>query len=164
MSKGKAMKKIVMVILYFFAISGFAADFSFHDLDGKKITVENVEGNLLFKDARYANKPVLIFFFGTRCPFCEQEIPHVNKLFKKGSINVIGVQAQIAIDDERLEEFANEEDMDFPILRMNDGNRFVRYLKKRGLWIGGVPYYIWIDKYGNLEPVDLDTVRERLEF
>jgi hypothetical protein len=33
---------------------------------------------------------------------------------------------------------------------------------KRGMWAGGVPYYIWIDKYGNLEPIDLDTLLEKI--
>ena len=158
------MKSVLVIILFLFSINLHAKDFSLHTIDGHTIHIEKLEGNLIFKDKTYAKKPVLFFFFGTRCPFCEREIPQVAKLYNQKKLQVIGVQAQLSVTDERLEEFAHEEDMDFEILTAKDANKLVHYLQKRKLWIGGVPYYVLVDKYGNLEPTDLDTILESIDF
>ncbi len=158
------MKTIFVILFLLYGLLLNAKDFTWHTLNDKTIHIQNIEGNLLFKEKPYAQKKVLLFFFGTQCPYCEQEIPQIEKLAREKKIAVIAIQAQVPIDDDRLEEFANEEDMDhIEILRVKDGDSFINYLNKRGLWMGAVPYHILIDKYGNLEVTTLPSVIKTLK-
>ncbi len=158
------MKSVFVTILFIMTTALFGGNFDLKTLEGNTIHIRNLDGNFIFTDKKYAKRPVLLFFFGTRCPYCERDIPRVAKLAADKKIAVVGIQAQFPVNDEILEEFAHQEDIDFAVLSSKDGDRLVRYLQKRKMWLGGVPYYILIDKYGNLEPTDLETVLERLNF
>ena len=51
--------------------------------------------------------------------------------------------------------------MDFDILTYQDGMKLVRYLQKRGMWIGGVPFHVVVDLDGNLESVEFENIIKR---
>ena len=154
----KYMKKIVVLIFVMLLSSINAKDFKLNTLSHKSINIKDFEGNLLFQEEKYKNKNLLFFFFGTRCPYCEKEIPQIINLVKKYKIKVIGIQAQGYISDQELKKFVLKKQINFDVLNAKDGYKIVRYLQSRRLWVGGVPFYIWCDKFGNLEPLDITEV------
>jgi len=139
-----------------------AGAFDLKTLDGKTVHITDYDGNFVFTDPGYANKPVLFFFFGTRCPYCAREIPQVISLVKQHKIKTIGIQAQFPVSDASLRRFVKRKGINFQVLNAKDGNKLVKYLIRRRMWVGGVPYYVWVDKYGNLEPTDLNGVLEKI--
>ncbi len=153
--------KVIFVTVILFASTLFGGTFNLKTLNNKIVHITDFEGNLVFTDPQYAKQPVLFFFFGTRCPFCAREIPQVIKLVKEGKLNAIGIQAQFPVDDEVLKKFVQQEGFNFDVIASKDGNKLVKYLMKRRMWAGGVPYYVLVDKYGNLEPTDLDAILEK---
>ena len=131
-----------------------ATPLSMVTLEGNKIGMQNIEGNFLFQNDAYRKGNLILFFFGTRCPYCAKEMPQIEKMYQNGEITVIGVEAQAAGSDGEIRRFVRSEGITFPVLNRASGKRLVDYLIARRLWIGGVPYYIWVDRYGNLEPLD----------
>ena len=154
--------KVIFVTIILFASTLFGGTFNLKTLNNKTVHITDFEGNLVFTDPQYAKQPVLFFFFGTRCPFCAREIPQVIKLVKEGKLNAIGIQAQFPVDDEVLKKFVQQEGFNFDVIASKDGNKLVKYLMKRRMWVGGVPYYVLVDKYGNLEPTDLEAILEKV--
>ncbi len=154
--------KVIFVTIILFASTLFGGTFNLKTLNNKTVHITDFEGNLVFSDPQYAKQPVLFFFFGTRCPFCAREIPQVIKLVKEGKLKAIGIQAQFPVDDQTLKKFVKQEGFNFDVIASKDGNKLVKYLMKRRMWVGGVPYYVLVDKYGNLEPTDLDAILEKV--
>ncbi len=157
------MKKILFLICIISLTLLNGKDFKLNTLTHKTINIRDFDGNLLFNEDRYKNKNLLFFFFGTRCPYCEKEIPQIINLVKEDKIKVIGVQAQEQISDQELKKFVLKKRINFDVLNTKDANKIVKYLQNRRLWVGGVPYYIWCDKFGNLEPLDITEVFAKMK-
>jgi len=154
--------KAILVTIILFTSSLFGGAFDLKTLNNMTVHITDFDGNLIFNDPQYAKQPVLLFFFGTRCLFCAREIPQVIKLIKEGKLKAIGIQAQFPVDDGVLKKFVQQEGFNFDVITAKDGNKLVKYLMKRRMWVGGVPYYVLVDKYGNLEPTDLDAILEKV--
>lgn len=154
--------KAVFVTVILFATTLFCETYNLKTINANTIHIDNFDGNFIFTDAQYTKQPVLFFFFGTRCPFCDKEIPRVIKLVKEGKLKVIGIQAQFPVSDRVLKKFMQQKGFNFEVTAAKDGNKLVKYLIKHRMWIGGVPYYVLVDKYGNLEPTDLDAILEKV--
>jgi len=158
------MRKILAIII-FLSLSLFAdkvEKIELKTLNNDTIKITNYEGNFLFEDAKYHKKNILFFFFGTKCPYCIKEIPEINKLeLEQNGLKVIGIHAQYEISDKDLKPFIKEKEILFEVLSNSSVLKIVNHLKKRKMWIGGVPYYIFIDKHGNLEPMDIKEVLEK---
>ncbi len=160
------MKKILFLVLSsLLLVTSLHAvqKFDLKTLANRSINITNYEGNFLFTDKDYKNKEILFFFFGTHCPYCIKEIPYIIKLSQKreNSLKVIGIHAQNKIDNKRLQRFVKKEKMDFDILTYQDGMKLVRYLQKRDMWIGGVPFHVIVDVDGNLESVEFENIMKR---
>ena len=155
------MRTLLVTLLFTITATLFAGDFYLKTLHDRTIHITDFGGNFLFQDKQYEKQPLLFFFFGTKCPFCEKEIPEIVNLVNKRKLKVIGIQAQVPVSDHELAKFVKNRGMDFEVLKAKEGGRLVKYLMKRGMWVGGVPYYVWVDKYGNLEPGNLDAVLEK---
>jgi len=154
--------KVILVTIILFTSSLFGGSFDLKTLNNTTVHISDFDGNLIFTDPQYAKQPVLFFFFGTRCPFCAREIPQVIDLVKAHKLKAIGIQAQFPVDDRVLKRFIEQEGFNFDVITAKDGNKLVKYLMKRRMWVGGVPYYVLVDKYGNLEPTDLDAILEKV--
>jgi thiol-disulfide isomerase/thioredoxin len=113
-------------------------DFNFDlpDLNGKILSLQDFEGKLL-----------VINFWATWCPPCEEEIPKLNQLhqqYKKDNLVVIG----IALDKDSLdlvEPFVREKGIEYPILRGNE--EVLRNLED----FSGVPTTLIVDQKGNIK-------------
>ncbi len=158
------MRKIFTIII-FLSLSLFADKIErieLKTLNNDTIKITNYEGNFIFKDAKYYKKNILFFFFGTECPYCIKEIPEINKLeLEQNELKIIGIHAQYKIADKNLKHFIKEKKILFEILSNSSVLKIVNHLKKRKMWIGGVPYYVFIDAHGNLEPMDFKEVLKK---
>jgi len=157
------MKKLFLICMLLVTSVVYAQNFNLQSLKQKTIHIENFDGNFIFKDPFYSKQKVLFFFFGTRCPYCEKEIPDILALVNYKNLRVIGVHAQFPIENQKLQNFAKDKSINFDVLGYKDGEKLVRYLTRKGMWIGGVPYYVLVDKHGNLEPLDFNQVLEKIQ-
>jgi peroxiredoxin len=101
----KNYRVILLLCLSFFVATATAKDFSFKDLNGK---VQNL--------ADYRGKWVLVNFWATWCPPCEQETPDLVALHnahKDTDLVVVGV----ALDSTRasIAEFATRHKISYPL-------------------------------------------------
>jgi thiol-disulfide isomerase/thioredoxin len=111
-------------------------DFDLPDLNGKIVSLEDFRGKVL-----------IINFWATWCPPCEEEIPKLNQLqkkYKNEGLVVIG----IALDKDSLnlvEPFIRKKRVGYPILVGNE--QLLRSLKD----FSGVPTTLIVDQKGNLK-------------
>ncbi len=111
-------------------------NFDLPDLSGKTISLHDFEGKVL-----------VINFWATWCPPCEEEIPKLNLLhqkYKKSDLVVIG----IALDKDSLdlvEPFVQKKGIEYRILRGNE-----EVLKNLGDF-SGVPTTLVVDRKGNIK-------------
>ena len=111
-------------------------DFNLPDLNGKIISLEDFKGKVL-----------IINFWATWCPPCEEEIPKLNQLhkrYKNEGLVVIG----IALDKDSLnlvEPFVREKRIGYPILMGNE--QVLRDMED----FSGVPTTLIVDQKGNIK-------------
>jgi thiol-disulfide isomerase/thioredoxin len=111
-------------------------DFDLPDLNGKIVSLQDFEGKVL-----------VINFWATWCPPCEEEMPKLNQLaqkYKKSDLVVIG----IALDKDSLdlvEPFVRKKGIEYKILR---GNQEI--LRNLGDF-SGVPTTLIVDQKGNIK-------------
>ncbi|KPL02773.1 MAG: hypothetical protein AMJ73_08280 [candidate division Zixibacteria bacterium SM1_73] len=111
-------------------------DFNLPDLNGKIISLENFRGKVL-----------VINFWATWCPPCEEEVPKLNELnkrYKNEGLVVIG----IALDKDSLnlvEPFVREKRIGYPILMGNE--QVLRDMED----FSGVPTTLIVDQKGNIK-------------
>lgn len=114
-----------------------AVDFKLFDLDGKEVSFTASGG-----------KPTLLFFWATWCPFCRNELPHLQKQYpdlKKAGIDVLAIDA--GEPKERVEKFlSKKEKLEFPILLDRDSK-----VATTDYNIVGVPTFILIDYKGKIK-------------
>lgn len=111
-------------------------DFNLPDLNGKMISLEDFRGKVL-----------VINFWATWCPPCEEEVPKLNELnkrYKNEGLVVIG----IALDKDSLnlvEPFVREKRIGYPILMGNE--QVLRDMED----FSGVPTTLIVDQKGNIK-------------
>lgn len=113
-----------------------AADFKLLDLTGKEISFSASSG-----------KPALLFFWATWCPFCRDELPHLQKQYqglKKAGIEVFAID--VSEPKERIEKFLSKKNnLEFPILLDSDSRVASAYN------LVGIPTFILIDAQGKIK-------------
>ena len=120
--------------------------------DGKDITIlADVKTGWKFKGLE--NKIILVDFFGTWCPPCKAEIPHLNNIREefKNDFEILGIdigQRDGSITDPtELKEFIKEFKIKYPITTDGDNRTLfnaVIELNKSG----SIPFMILFDKKG----------------
>ena len=109
--------------------------FKGYDLDGKAIDL----GDSL------AKKPIMIIFWASWCPVCEDEIPKLNELVKKfqgRGMEFIGVNIGVNDSYKRAKAFSVRTKMDYPTLFDATGTIGEQYM------VQGVPTMVLADKNG----------------
>jgi len=81
------------------------ADFSLTDLSGSEIRLEDLKG-----------KPILINFWASWCVPCREEMPLLEKYFKKYPLGIQMVAVNDGESEAVVRAFADELDLSFPIL------------------------------------------------
>lgn len=115
------------------------ADFALRDLNGKEWKLSELRG-----------KVALINFWATWCPPCRKEIPTLESLrsrFGKKGLVILGVSDE---DAAKLEKFAKERKVKYPLLRDPDG-------KVAELFgVEGIPKSFVYDRGGKLVATAID--------
>jgi thiol-disulfide isomerase/thioredoxin len=101
--------KFILILLLLFSTVLFAKkapDFTFKDLDGKKVSLSNFKG-----------KVIIINFWATWCGPCIYEMPALEKLFKKykkDGFQVIGLTIQS--NNNQIPQKISQTGVTYPIL------------------------------------------------
>ncbi len=100
------------------------------------------------------NKAVLVDFFGTWCPPCKAEIPHLNNIREKtkNEFEIIGIDigkrgSGEANSIEHLEEFIMQYEIKYPITTAGDNNQLFGAVSNLNTQ-GSIPFMILFDKNG----------------
>jgi cytochrome c-type biogenesis protein len=101
-------------------------------------------------------KPVLLNVWATWCLPCKEEIPYLEQLHGKHAaegLQIVGVSVDARGDEEKINEFARDFSMTYPIWRDPDERVNSRFLAI------GVPSTYLIDRNGILRWKHLGTLR-----
>lgn len=112
-----------------------AAEFSLHDLEDNLIKLSD------FKD-----RPVILFFWTTWCPYCRRGILNLNNLYPQ--LKTLGIELlAINIEEtkEKIKRFLMSYPVKFKILLDTDADVAYSYN------LLGVPAYVLIDKEGKIK-------------
>ena len=131
-----------------------APDFTLLSLDGKKVSLQDYRGKIVF-----------LHFWATWCKPCIEEFPTIDRMYKEYKDKGLVVLA-ISIDKGDkgvVKSFVDKMGVRFPILLTSDGNI------KRSYWTWGTPTSFLIDRNGKfigraLGPRKWDSVEARALF
>ncbi len=126
------------------AVGDKAPNFELYDLEGNKHKLSDYEG-----------KGVFLNFWGTWCKPCEQEMPHMNKLYQeyKGQgVEILAVN--VGESDFLINKFMNKHDLTFPVVvDVNDD-------VQRAYNIVPLPTTFLIDSDGTIQKIVQKTMSE----
>lgn len=109
-----------------------APNFHLVDMDGKKIQLKDYKG-----------KPLIINFWATWCPPCREELPSMNKGWKK--VKDLGIEMlaiNVGEDEDTIFNFTADYPIDFTVLLDLSGNIISEWP------VNGLPTTFVIDKEG----------------
>lgn len=111
-------------------------DFTLPDANGKEVSLNRFIGK----------RPVLLFFWATWCPHCNEAVPEINRMHEEGR-KYGGLQI-LALDfmesPEKVNAFVSSKKVLYPVLLDRSG-RVARKYK-----VVGIPTYILIDRNGRV--------------
>ena len=122
-----------------------APSYAARDLKGDSVSLALLRG-----------KPVLLNVWATWCLPCKEEIPYLEKLYAEHAargLQIIGVSIDARGDEAKIESFASDFRMTYPIWRDPDERVNSRFLAI------GVPSTYLIDRDGILRWKHLGTLR-----
>ncbi len=116
-----------------------APDFKLKTLDGKEVKLSD-----------YRGKKVILNFWATWCPPCKEEIPQMEKYYKKQAkedhVEILAVNLTKADKDKKyIQEFAKSYDITYPILLDEEGKQQEQYE------IVTIPTTYFIDAKGKIQ-------------
>lgn len=113
---------------------GQASDFILDDLEGSKVSLSDLS----------KEKPVLLVFWATWCPFCIEEIPALNKIADahKDKVGIAGIDIKENV--EKVKSFAQKKEIKYSILLDSTGSVAQKY------GVLGIPTNVLIDKDGKI--------------
>ncbi len=119
--------------------------------NGKIIDINITQEGFVFK--QYPGKTVLLNFFGPMCPPCIIEMPHLIELQKehKDDLQIIAVQVQMPMEDKALSAFVKKNNVNYPVVNLNDAWDIVSFVKANTNWGGQIPFMMMFDKNGKLK-------------
>ena len=128
---------------------GKAPDFTLSDVSGKKVTLSELRG-----------KVVVVEFWATWCPPCNDAVPEINKVYEKYKDKNVQVLA-IAVDEggdvaSKLNSFVKEHRANYPVL-IDDKKVNVSY------GVGNIPVAFIIDKEGKVAKKHIGFMEELSE-
>ena len=114
-----------------------AVDFELADLNGSVVRLSKFRGE----------RPVLIYFWATWCPYCTTVKPDVAKLREKtgpGEMEILAINVGGSDSLERLKRYQEGHPVSWPILYDGDGKVSKAYGVK------GIPLFVLVNKEGNV--------------
>ncbi len=114
-----------------------APDFELKDLKGTPHRLSRLKGN----------KPVLLYFWATWCPYCIQAKPKIARVQQKmgeKELEVFGINVAEGDTVEKLRRYQEGHPVDWPIL-YDEGGQVSRMYR-----VQGIPLFVLVDKEGNM--------------
>ncbi len=148
--------KIISLTLMI-TVGSFAANnentipFDLKTHDGKAIDLRIANTKWNFKG--YENKVILMNFFGTWCPPCKREIPHLNHIKDKFKDKFEIIALDIGNRDgsinskEKLDDFIMQYNIKYPITRGSVNNEVFMGLSSLNP-MGSIPFMVLFDSKG----------------
>ncbi len=127
-------------------------DFELETLEGDTIKLSELKG-----------QKVIVNFWATWCPPCRAEIPDFIEVYEKEDVEILAVNMEETKNNlEMVEEFVEEFEMPFPVLKDEDGDLMDEYR------VVAFPTSYMIDSEGHIQFVAMgamnyDQIKERLE-
>lgn len=86
--------------------------------------IDSTETSIHFSD-----KPTVLAFFTTWCPYCNEDAPKIVELHHKykDTMNVVGINLSYRDDMEELKHYVDRHHITYPILLDESGTTFSRY-------------------------------------
>ena len=145
------MKKIIIVLLaVILALAAGTVAAEESELPGKPFedfTATDTEGNVFtLSEALKDHEAVLINFWATWCPPCQNEMPHLQKLWETYGDRVAMIALSTEPEDtvEKISAFREEYGLTFPMGRDEDQALSAR------LNASGIPDTVIVDRFGNV--------------
>lgn len=127
-------------------------DFELETLEGDTVKLSELKG-----------QKVIVNFWATWCPPCRAEIPDFIEVYEKEDVEILAVNMEETKNNlEMVEEFVEEFEMPFPVLKDEDGDLMDEYR------VVAFPTSYMIDSEGHIQFVAMgamnyDQIKERLE-
>ncbi|MGV8073300.1 MAG: peroxiredoxin family protein [Syntrophobacteraceae bacterium] len=113
-----------------------APEFTLNDLNGGTVKLSVFKGQ----------KPVLLYFWATWCPYCLTAKPQIARLREKipaSELEILGINVGEGDSPEKVKRYLAGHPAPYPIL-YDDGGKVSRSYR-----VQGIPLYVLIDKAGN---------------
>ncbi|HBH36292.1 MAG TPA: alkyl hydroperoxide reductase [Gammaproteobacteria bacterium] len=110
-----------------------APDFELVDVDGGKHRLSD-----------YRGKPLIINFWATWCPPCREEMPSMNRAWRKVKDEVSMLAVNVGEDEDTIFIFSADYPIDFPVLLDRSGAVIKQWPVK------GLPTTFVLDRDGNI--------------
>ena len=133
----------------------------FSTINNKTITMTGDSNIINVTNPEYRGKEVVLYLFGRDCRHCQKEVSQIRKLANKPNIKVIGIHAHKMIGDSALKTYAKKVGYNFDILSFKNDITIIKYLKKVGIWYGGTPSQLLIDRGGNVKELSIPEILNR---
>jgi len=133
----------------------------FSTINNKTITMTGDSNIINVTNPEYRGKEVVLYLFGRDCHHCKKEVSQIRELAKKPNIKVIGIHAHKMIGDSALKAYAKKVGYNFDILSFKNDITIIKYLKKVGIWYGGTPAQLLIDRGGNVKELSIPEILNR---
>jgi len=129
-------------------VGNLAPDFQLHDLDGKAVSLSDLQG-----------KPVLINFWATWCPPCRAEMPYLQQIYEEWSVKGLALSTiNIGESSSQVEEFLQSYELSFPVLLDTKQDVSQEYN------IRGIPTTFFIDKDGVIQDIKVGSFQSKAEI
>lgn len=116
------------------AVDSAAPDFRLKDLKGQDVSLGSLK-----------DRPVLLVFGTTWCPYCREEIPHIKEIYRQGREKKLEVlNIYINEPEAKVAAFAAKHELPYPVLLDKDGQVAERYQ------VRGVPTLVLLDRQGKI--------------
>jgi peroxiredoxin len=131
------------------AVDAPAPDFKLKDIRGQSVSLGSLR-----------DRPVLLVFGTTWCPYCREEIPRIKEVYRQGrQKNLEILNIYINESEDKVSAFAMKYELPYPVLLDKDGQVAESYL------VRGVPTMVLVDRQGKIlcyQCRNLDTMLKGL--
>ncbi len=116
------------------AVDAAAPDFRLKDIKGQDVNLGSLR-----------DRPVLLVFGTTWCPYCREEIPRIKEIYRQGREKKLEVlNIYINETESKVTDFAAKYALPYPVLLDKDGSVAERYQ------VRGVPTLVLLDRQGKI--------------